>query len=340
MKGRRFRRVVPWLPVLGLAFLGLGCSWVLGNAPMDTLKPTTDAGKMILQVYGEVGWWILGIFIVVESLLVFTIFRFRRRPGQEGLPKQVHGNTPLEIGWTLVPLLIVIAIAFPSIRTTFALKRPAAKDAIQITVVGKQWWWKFEYPQYGVVTANELHLPLGRMANLHLTSDNVIHSFWVPRLMGKRDLVPGRGQYLWFTPEKTGWFDGQCAELCGASHANMRMRVKIDTPQEFRAWIASQKKPADTRMTAPGFQLFMRTGCIACHTISFPGSPARADIGPNLTHVASRTTIAGATLQNTQDQMAHWIQMPDQVKPGSKMPNLGLSHAKAEQLAAFLQTLH
>jgi cytochrome c oxidase subunit 2 len=325
--------------VVGVALGVLGCGWVIGDTPQSTVHPASEAARQVQGVYKTMTVWILAIFVVVEGLLVWMVLRYRRKPGQEGVPEQIHGNTPLEIGWTLVPLVIVIALAFPTLRTTCALARPAAPDALSIKVTGKQWWWEVEYPEQGIVTANEIHVPLGRMVNLDLSSDNVIHSFWVPRLSGKRDLVPGRGQTIWFTPEQPGWYEGQCAELCGASHSNMRFRVKVDTAEEFAAWVARQKQPAGTSMTDPGFQAFLGAGCIACHRIEFPGSPAIQRIGPNLTHVGSRTTIAAALLENNRENLAVWIREPERVKPGSLMPNLNLSDEQTATLVGYLQNL-
>lgn len=336
------------LAVILPALLASGCAWLFPETPQTTVYPTTEATRQIQSVYSQVTWWVLGIFVVVEALLVFAVLRFRRRPGEEGVPEQVHGHTALEIGWTLVPLLIVIAIAFPSLRVLWTLAEPAGDDALQVNVVGKRWWFEFEYPEYGIVTANELHLPTGRAANLALTSDNVIHSFWVPRLSGKRDLVPGRTQNLSFTPEEAGWYEGQCAELCGASHALMQFRVKVDTPMEFDEWVAAQKMPAAVDMANPGVQGFAQNACFTCHAID--GSPwTFGRVGPNLTHVASRTTLAGAVLENTPENMRSWIRNAGSVKPGHadkerQVADLmwNFEHVPDEQLdaiVAFLSSL-
>lgn len=340
MQRRASAHTVSLMLGIALASLCLGCSWVIGDTPMSTVHPTTPEGRLIQSIYAEITWIVLAIFIVVEGLLLYAIVRFRQRPGDTGVPDQVHGNTVLEVGWTIVPVLIVMAIAVPTLRGTCALQEPAGADgALTVNVNGKQWWWEFEYPDYGIVTADELHLPTGRMANLMLRSDNVIHSFWVPRLMGKRDLVPSRGQHLWFTPEQTGWYVGQCAEMCGASHAYMGIRVKIDTPEEFAAWVESQKAPAKTGMSDPGFLAFMQAGCIACHTINFEGSPARQRVGPNLTHVGSHMTIAAARFENTPENLARWLRNPPAEKPGSLMPNLNLKDEQIAKLVSYLENL-
>lgn len=337
--------VTPALAALPL--LVAGCSWVIGDVPQSTVHPMTDAAREIQGVYKQVTYWIMAIFIAVEVLIVYAVIRYRRRPGDEGVPEQVHGHTGLEIGWTLIPLVVVIAIAFPSLRSLWALAAPAPPDALEVKVIGNRWWWQFEYPELGIVTANELHLPAGRTVDLALTSDNIIHSFWVPRLMGKRDLVPGREQRMWFTPEEPGWYEGQCAELCGASHALMRMRVKVETPEAFEQWVARQQEPAQVDMQAPGVQAFQQNACFTCHAIE--GTPwTFATIGPNLTHVASRTTIAGAVLENSPENMKRWIRSPGEVKPGhgvkGQAPDLmwSFEHVPEEQLdalVAFLQGL-
>ena len=349
------RRPSSFFALLAALVLGVGlagCAWVIGDTEMSTVHPTTEAGRSIQKIYSLTTWIVLGILVVVEAFLLYAVFRYRRREGQDGVPEQIHGNTPLEIGWTLLPLVFFIIVMVPPLQTTCALQTPpAGEEPLKVTVTGKRWWFEFEYPEHGIVTANELHLPAGRMAELALTSNNVIHSFWVPRLMGKRDLVPGRTQHLWFLPEEPGWYEGQCAELCGASHALMQFRVKVDTPEEFEAWLEAQKQPAPVTMADPGLQAFLQAGCVACHAID--GTPFnQIRTGPNLTHVASRTTLAGAILENTPENMRRWIHDAGLIKPGhgSTMPQgppagdlmLAFTHLSDQQLdtlVGFLQGL-
>ncbi len=315
---------------------------------MSTVNPTTEATRMIQGVYSTVTMWVIAIFVVVQALLVYTVFRYRQRSGQEReVPEQIHGNTTLEIGWTVLPVIIVALIAFPTLRTLWALQAPPEEGSLEVKVTGKRWWFEFEYPEYGFVTANELHLPTERMADLQLQSDNVIHSFWVPKLSGKRDMVPGRGQHLWFTPEEPGVYQGQCAELCGASHGLMKFKVFVHTPEDFAAWVESQQQPAAFSMANPGTQAFAQNACFTCHAID--GTPwTFARIGPNLTHVASRSTLAGAVLENTPENMKQWIRNAGSIKPGHagepKEPDLmwNFEHVPDEQLDAlvtWLQTL-
>ena len=320
------------LLTLGVALTGCG---VADLPDWSTVQPASDMGRSILDLYKIVLWWTGGIFVVVELLLVYALIRYRRRPDDTGVPDQVHGFTALEISWTLVPAAILFFIAIPTVRTIFDVQRPPPADAIEIAVTGHQWWWEFEYPDLGIRTANELHIPVGRAASLTLTSADVIHSFWVPRLGGKRDLNPGSENQLWFTPDSVGVFDGQCAELCGTSHANMRLRVFVETAGSFDAWVDQQLQPAVE--DSVGVQVFLASGCVACHAIA--GTPAQGKIGPDLTKFGSRSTIAAGILANEPDELAAWLRNPERVKPGSRMPNLNLSEERIASLVAYLGSL-
>jgi len=317
-------------------FLALATS-SCGAGDWQTLAPHSDFGRMLLDVYQDVIWWSVGIFVVVEALLLFAVLRFRRRPGDTGTPDQVHGHTALEVGWTLIPAAILFFIAIPTVRTIFVTQRdplPQA-DALQVSVVGHQWWWEFQLPELGVVTANELHLPRGRTVLFKLTSADVIHSFWIPRLGGKRDLNPGQENRIWFTPDSIGVYEGQCAEFCGASHANMRMRIFVEEPEAFERWVEALKEPAAIDTT--GFTAFLASGCAACHAIA--GTLAQGKIGPPLTDVGRRTTIAAGMLPNTPEHLANWLRSPDSVKPGALMPDLNMSETRIDTLVTFLHGL-
>lgn len=307
-----------------------------GAGEWSTLNPVSDYGRSLLDVYDDVLLWTMGIFVVVEALLLFALWRFRSREGEGEVPEQVHGHTALEIGWTLAPAAILFFIAIPTIKTIFSTQgEPPQRDPVEVKVTGHQWWWEFEYPDLGVVTANELHVPVGRTVRLTLTSADVIHSFWSPRVGGKRDLNPGTENTLWFTPDSTGVYEGQCAELCGTSHANMRFRIFVDEPDVFDAWVEARARPAEP--DSAGFQTFLTSGCAACHAID--GTPSQGRVGPDLTHVGSRTTIAAGIRPNTPDHLAGWLRTPDSVKPGALMPDLNLSEEKIETLVAFLEGL-
>lgn len=318
-----------------LLLLIAGCG-VIEAPEWSTLQPVSDFGEQIFDVYGDLLWWTGGIFVVVELLLVYALVRFRKREGDSGAPDQVHGFTALEIGWTLIPAAILFFIAIPTVRTNFVIQGPPpASDPLEILVIGHQWWWEFQYPGLGIVTANELHVPVGRTTDLTLTSADVIHSFWVPRLGGKRDLNPGSENRLWFTPTAAGVYHGQCAELCGTSHANMRMRVFVDDSATFAEWATSMQQPATP--DSAGAMAFLISGCAACHAIA--GTPAQGKVGPDLTNVGRRTTLAGALIPNTPEKMAAWLRAPDSVKPGALMPDLNLDEQRVRDLVQFLEGL-
>jgi len=324
------------LAVILLAATGCG-----GPFPQTTLAPRSDLGAQIDTLFTSIFWWAVVVFAIVEGLLLFVIIRYRARPGA-GQPSRLHGHTALEIGWTLAPALILVFIAVPTMRTIFATAARAPAGALRVEVIGHQWWWEYRYPDLGIVTANEIHLPLGRPVELDMTSADVIHSFWAPGLGGKRDLTPGRITRIAFTADSLGEVAGQCAEFCGASHANMRLRVFVESDSAFVAWAARQKSdaavPARGSEAERGQQAFARGACIACHTIA--GLPqARGTVGPNLTHVGSRTTLAGAMLPNTTEWLRRWIANAPSLKPGSLMPAMPLPEDQMAALVAYLQSL-
>jgi cytochrome c oxidase subunit 2 len=304
------------------------------------MHPASDFAARLDSLFWQIFWWAVGVFVVVEAILIYTIIRFRARPGGER-PKPVHGHTGLELGWTIAPALILVAIAIPTIQTIFVVDKPSPEEAdLTIEVIGRQWWWEFRYPELGIITANEAHVPVGQTVDLRLRSADVLHSFWVPRLGGKRDLVPGRENFLWFRPDSVGVFWGQCAEYCGTSHALMSLRFVVDDASDFDAWVATNQATAVTASERPASQgrnVFMTNACISCHTIR--GTQAQGVLGPDLTHVGSRLTIAAGVLDNNAANLARWIGNPQDVKPGSLMPNMGLTEQQVEQLVAYLQSL-
>jgi cytochrome c oxidase subunit 2 len=233
---------------------------------------------------------------------------------------------------------VLLVIAIPTIQVIFRTQGTASPQALEVVVRGYQWWWEFRYPALDVVTANELHLPAGRPVLLRLEGPDVIHSFWVPKLGGKRDVIPGRVNQIAMVPDTPGEYPGQCAEFCGASHANMLMRVVVDAPADFERWVAAQRAPAGEPAAdvAEGRDLYARSACVGCHTIR--GVSAGA-LGPDLTHLGSRQTIAAGLFPNTPQALAAWLRDPPALKPGVKMPNLGLTEAQARALAAYLLSL-
>jgi cytochrome c oxidase subunit II len=312
-------------------------------APQSTVFPLSDWGRAIQDLYSLIFWMSVVVFIGVEGFIVYTVVRFRRRsPGE--LPSQTHGNTRLEIAWTVIPAIVLLIISVPTIPTIFYSDVPpvSAQNILKVNVIGHQWWWQFEYPELGVVTANELHVPAGRTVSFDLHSADVIHSFWVPRMGGKVDVVPTRSNHMWFTPDADaiGEYSGQCVEFCGIQHANMRLRLIVTTESDFATWVQRQKADAaqpPAGAAERGAELFQKSACIGCHTIR--GTASRGTIGPDLTHVGDRRTIAAGVMDNTPDNLKRWVQNAQAVKPGNLMPNLGLSDADATALAFYLQSL-
>lgn len=330
----RIRSVRPtWLAAVLLILLG-GCGL---DSPMTTVLPKSDLGQEIHDLFMNIAGWSLFIFVVVEALLLFVIWRYRDRPGRAE-PRPIHGHLGLELIWTLIPVVIVVSIAVPTIAVVFRTHAPPPAEALKVEVVGHQWWWEIRYPDLGVRTANELHLPAGRPVRLALTSADVIHSFWVPQLGGKRDLIPGKVNHLIFTVAAPGEYPGQCAEFCGVSHANMRLRVVAQAPAEFEGWAARQKAPPapPTGAAAEGREVFQASACVACHAIQ---GVAVGVVGPDLTHMGSRKTLAGGLLPNTPEQMSRWLADPPAVKPGSRMPKLPLTDEQIAALVAYLESL-
>jgi cytochrome c oxidase subunit II len=251
MKGSdRLRRLASYAFVAALVVAAVSCNEA---HPNSTLVPHSDLGREIDFLWNRL--LLLGtiVFILVEGVLIYVVFRYRRRENQ-GPPPQTHGSTTLEIAWTLIPAVILVFIAVPTVRTIFITQAQAAPGSLSIEVTGHQWWWEFRYPEYGVTTANEIYLPVGRTVNFRLRSADVIHSFWTPQLGGKRDVVTNRTNYIWYTPDtsiSSNVWNGFCAEYCGASHANMRFRVFTVSQQQFESWVAGQKMPAKYGAVAP-----------------------------------------------------------------------------------------
>jgi cytochrome c oxidase subunit 2 len=362
----RRRRWTAWMALLGLLLAGCG----VRELPQSALNPAGPVADSQDQLWNLVFWIAVGVFVLVQGLILYAVFRFRDRGGDE-IPKQVAGNTRLEIIWTIIPAVILIGIAVPTVRTIFDLAEPPAEDALDVRIIGKQYWWAFEYlgeEGQGVITANELHIPVGRevaldMQSLSATlpdpgpdadvvvgepvSNGVIHSFWVPRLAGKQDVVPGHTRRLMIEADEPGVYPGQCAEFCGLSHARMRFEVIAHEPAEFEQWLDDQAQPAAAAsggQAAQGQELFQSQQCITCHAIdgyeAAAGAPAEVRIGPNLTHFASRRKFAGGIFDvDDRAQLEAWLRNPQAVKAGSQMPNLGLSDEQINALTDYLYTL-
>jgi cytochrome c oxidase subunit 2 len=287
----------------------------------------------------------LVIFVVVAGLIVYAVVKFRNRAGDaEREPAQVYGSTQIELAWTVIPVLIVIVLFLATARGIHAIQdapKPAA--ALDVTVIGHQFWWEFRYPKLGIVTANELHIPVSDPSRptptfMKLMSADTDHSFWVPELGGKTDLIPNRVNEMWMDPSRPGIYLGQCAQYCGTQHAKMLLRVSVDRPAEFEAWVRAQQRAAvqDEKARA-GKHVFETTSCINCHTVS--GTAANGRFGPDLTHLMSRTSLASGAAENTPSNLRLWIQNPDAIKPGSLMPSMKLNDADLDTLVTYLETL-
>jgi cytochrome c oxidase subunit 2 len=324
-----------------LALLAVACE---SNAPQDFLNEQAgDAAREADRLWDITFWIAVAVFVLVEGALVFTILKFRQRPGREAA--QFHGNTKLEVVLTIIPSLILAGIAVPTIKTIFeAAEEP--DNGLNITVVGRQFWWEYKYDDLELTTANEMHLPVGQpvVLNIQGLEGDVNHSFWVPRLSGAQDVVPTHDNSLIFTPEETGEYLGQCKEFCGLSHANMRLKVFVDTPEEFDAWVAEQKADAATptdSLAAQGEEIFLQQACAGCHTVQ--GTEALGQLGPNLTHLASRSTFGGAMFDLTDENLRDWVSDAPSMKPGVLMPSgtreLGLTPEDVNAIVAYLQSL-
>ena len=285
------------------------------------------------------------IFAVVFALLTYVIVKYRERPGNyDREPAQVYGSTQIELAWTVIPILIVLVLFLATARVIHSIQdAPKPETSVEVVAIGHQFWWEFRYPKLGVVTANELHIPISEAAHptptfLTLLSADTDHSFWVPQLAGKTDLIPNRVNHMWMDPYQTGIFLGQCAQYCGTQHAKMLLRVYVDSSEEFAAWVRDQQQPAalDAGVTA-GRRVFETTACINCHAIG--GTAADGRFGPDLTHLMSRQTIAAGAAENTKANLRLWIQKPDAIKPGSLMPAMQLSSADLDALVNYLETL-
>lgn len=344
MKFRAWRRVIGLAAELVLALAIAGCGG--SDLPLTTMAPKSDFANWILAVYLEVIGWDTFVLLIVSLALGLALFRFSTRAtGKREPPKHAVEHLALEAAWTAGPAGILLFIAIPSILITFR-SQPAAPppDALLVKVVAHQWWWEFQYPALGITTANELHLPLGKPVRLELESADVIHSFWVPKLGGKRDVVPGHTNELTLTPNTAGYYYGECAEFCGLSHANMRFRVIVEPPERFSDWTVHEASgaamPAHDASTgdpvAVGAAIYSNSPCTTCHTVAGVSS---GHLAPNLTHFASRTTLAGGTLENNTENLTAWLKNPQKMKPGAQMPALGLSAEQTSQLAAYLESL-
>ena len=316
------------------------------DAPQDVLSPEGPIAKQLDDLWNPVFAIAAVIFVIVQTLVIVSAIRFRAK-GEDESPPQIHGNARLELTWTIIPALILLVVGVFTVATLIDINRrpAAAADVLDVRVTGKQWWWEYEYPKLGVITANELHIPINTKVDVSLTSSDVVHSFWAPKLAGKVDAIPGRINHLTIEATKPGeMYVGQCAEFCGISHANMRLRVYTHTQESFDRWVADQTRAATIPTAgreANGAALFRTRGCAGCHAVD---GYAEGRVGPSLTHFASRDTFAGALFDRNDANLRRWLRDPPAEKPmmpedGLGMPNLNLSEDEITDLIAFLNTL-
>jgi cytochrome c oxidase subunit 2 len=322
------------LVLFGLLTLVLtGC----GIQELSTLRPQGPVAEMQYDLMKLSAFIMIGVFVVVMLIFTYVLIRYRKRPGQEGIPKQVEGNHTLEILWTVIPFLLLVVMAIPTVSTAFTLSEEYSnKEALQVKVIAHQFWWEFEYPDLGVATAQDLVIPAGKKVQFSVESADVIHSFWIPALGGKIDTNPGIENKAWYQADKPGIYYGKCAELCGASHALMDFKVVAMEPAEFDAWAKKMKdvqsKPAVA--TGQAGQEIFKKSCLGCHAVGGEGGK----LGPNLTNFADRQRVAGI-LPNDAASLKQWLKDPQQVKPGNNMPNLNLSDDQINALVEYMSTL-
>ncbi|MGA8619190.1 MAG: cytochrome c oxidase subunit II [Candidatus Sulfotelmatobacter sp.] len=314
-------------------------------SPTNIFSPASTPAKSIfglsLFVLAVTG----AIFLVVFTLLLYSVVKFRKRRNDDGRePAQVYGSNQVELAWTIIPILIVVALFMATARVIATVQKTSPRsDAIAVTAIGHQFWWEYHYPELGVVTANELHVPVSDPDHptptfITLLSADTDHSFWVPRLAGKTDLIPNHPNSMWIDPQETGVYLGQCAQYCGTQHAKMLLRVYVQSKDEFDRWIRQQRQPAVVSAThSQGRRIFETTACINCHAVS--GTVANGRFGPDLTHLMSRDTIAAGAALNTPENLRRWLRDPNTIKPGSLMPAMELNDQELDALTAYLETL-
>jgi cytochrome c oxidase subunit 2 len=352
---------------LAAAFFMSACASV--STPQSALNPQGPVAHKENDLFWLAVVISCIVFVIVEGLLIFFLFRYRHRKKAtaEELPPQIEGNTRLEIGWTMIPVILLIIVAVPTVGLIFQLARKPAGDPLTVQVGGHQWWWEFRYPQQGVTTANQMVIPVDRPVYIQLYSSGqtsggtpigikgqpapavgyaVIHGFWVPGLAGKQDVVPGQTNTMWLEASKVGTYDGQCSAFCGFSHANMHFQVVVLSESDWNTWMQDQQQqsvaPQSGSLAAQGLQIFTGQGgmgsqCMACHTIT--GTSAQGVGGPNLTHLMSRSCFAGCSFPINAKNLSTWLADPQAMKPGALMPNLHLSQSQIQALVAYLTTL-
>jgi len=319
------------------------------DLPGNIFAPAATPAKWIFDLSMLVLAVTLAIFIIVGGLLVYALIRYRSRPQDSHRePAQIYGSNQIELSWTVIPILIVVMLFLSTTRVVLGTQAiPKPSNALDVTVIGHQFWWEYRYPKLGVVTANELHIPVTDSAHpvqtwLTMSSADVAHSFWVPRLAGKMDVIPNKINVMWLDPPQAGLYLGQCAQYCGTQHAKMLLRVYAQTQADFDAWVNQQRQPArgdfaGNAAAVRGEKVFMQNACISCHTIA--GTAATGRFGPDLTHLASRDTLGSGAIPNTPENLRKWIDDPNTLKPGCLMPSMHLNDQDLDDITAYLAQL-
>jgi cytochrome c oxidase subunit II len=337
--------------ILGVGLLLGACSLIeIEDAALTTFEPAGPFAERIDGLFWPVFWIAAGVFVLVQGAILVAVFLFRDKEGAKEA-RQLHGSPKLEVLWTVIPALILAGVAVPTTAAVFDLTE-CDPGAMEIQVTGHQWWFEYHYPEADITTANVMVIPAGQEVCAHMTSDDVLHNFWIPSLNGKRYLVPGQTTLLRLEAFEPGEFWGHCAEFCGLSHSLMRARVLALEPSEYEAWVQGQQAPTTLPVEGTpefaGYQVFLNKACTQCHTVRFDDEaasnilPPEAFNGPELTHFASRSVFAGATLpeegQSREDGLKEWLADPPSMKPGSFMPNLALTEQEIDDLIAWLES--
>jgi cytochrome c oxidase subunit 2 len=304
---------------------------------IPVFQPASPQAHVILDLFVAILILCGVILLIVTAAIAYCLMRFRAQPGAQE-PRQIVGNRNLEVLWTVIPILLVVWIFVLTARAMHRSDPDPADEQPDLIVVGHQWWWEARYPKSGAITANEIHIPTGRRLLLRLEAADVIHDFWVPQLARKMDMVPGHPNSIWLQADRPGTYLGACAEFCGAQHAWMRLFVIAQRPVDFDIWQRQQARPAPSGQPAgQGAQLFLTMTCANCHAIR--GTPALAQVAPDLTHLADRQTIAAGLLSNTATNLQRWLKDPQDFKASCLMPNLQLTDSQAAALASYLESL-
>ncbi|HEY9089602.1 MAG TPA: cytochrome c oxidase subunit II [Anaerolineaceae bacterium] len=326
-----------WLFLISTASLLAGCT---ANPATTIFHTNSMIAEQKLQLFNILFWMGVGVFLLVAVLLALAIIRGRRQPGDNSEPRQNHGNVRLEIIWTVIPILLVVYIFFITVRTMNAVAAPPREDGdLTVRVIGHRWFWEFQYPDLGITTANDLVIPEDTNIHLELVSVDVIHSFWVPNLSGKIDVVPGQQNSMWIRADNPGTFMGHCGEYCGMQHANMHFNVIARSADDFTAWVQGQQQPvaaAQGTLEEEGEQIVTAGVCAGCHTIQ--GTKMVGKTGPDLTHLYSRTIIAGG-FPLDDATLEQWLRNSDELKPGNLMAGIRVSDQQIEAVMAYLKTL-